>query len=65
MSVVERDEGSHRRSDAVEIEDGGGRGGGRQCGAGERGLVDGADIVVQRLSGRGGRKLLLLFLDGP
>ena len=33
---MEREEGGRRRSDTVEMEDGGGRGGGRECGAGEQ-----------------------------
>jgi hypothetical protein len=35
VSTIEREKGGLRRSDVVEMEDGGGRGGGRECGAGE------------------------------
>jgi hypothetical protein len=70
VSVVEREEGGRLRSDVVEMEDGGGRGGDRECGVGERcgeeqSLVDGADIVAQRVARRGRRKPHSLFLDGP
>jgi hypothetical protein len=33
MSAIEREKGGLRRSNAVEMENGGGRGGGRECGA--------------------------------